>query len=57
MFSLEIANVEVDCHLVSTSKSDVWLAKYDYNILEVRMVVQFVEAEQLVCVTNLLVLR
>ena len=36
MFSLEIANVEVDCHLVSTSKSDVWLAKYEYNVLEVR---------------------
>ena len=57
MFSLEIANVEVDYHLVSTSKSDVWLAKYDYNVLEVRMVLQFVEAEQLVCVSDLLVLR
>ena len=54
---MEIANVEVDCHLVSTSKSDVWLAKYDYNVLEVRKVLQFVEAEQLVCVSNLLVLR
>ena len=49
--------MEVDCHLASTSKSDVWLAKYDYNVLEVRMVLQFVEAEQLVCVSDLLVLR
>ena len=57
MFSLEITNVEVDCHLVSTSKSNVWLAKYDYNVLEVRKVLQFVEAEQLVCVSDLLVLR
>ena len=57
MFSLEIANEEVDCHLVSTSKSDVWLAKYDYNVFEVRMVLRFVEAEQLVCVSDLLVLR
>ena len=57
MFSLEIANVEVDYHLVSTSKSDVWLAKYEYNVLEVRKVLQFVEAEQLVCVSDLLVLR
>ena len=57
MFSLEIANVEVDYHLVSTSKSDVWLAKYEYNVLEVRKVLRYVEAEQLVCVSDLLVLR
>ena len=37
---------------MSTFKSDVWLAKYDYNVLEVRMVLQFVEAEQLVCVST-----
>ena len=42
---------------MSTSKSDVWLAKYDDYMLEVRMVLQFVEAEQLVCVSDMLVLR
>ena len=49
--------MEVDYPFVSTSKSDDWLAKYDDYMLEVRMVLQFVEAEQLVCVSNLLVLK
>ena len=49
--------MEVDYHFVSTSKSDDWLAKYDVYMLEVRMVLQLVETEQLVCVSDLLVLR
>ena len=48
--------MEVDYPFVSTSKSDDWLAKYDDDMLEVRMVLQSVEAEQLVCVSDLLVL-
>ena len=42
---------------MSTSKSDDWLAKYDDDMLEVRMVLQSVEAERLVCVSGLPVLR
>ena len=56
-FSLEITNVEVDYPFVSTSKSDDWLAKYDDDMLEVRMVLQLVEVEWLVCASDLPVLR
>ena len=49
--------MEVDYPFVSTSKSDDWLAKCDEHALEVRKVLQLVEAEQLVCVSDLLVLR
>ena len=49
--------MEVDYPFVSTSESDDWLAKYDDNMLEVRMVLQLVEVEWLVCASDLPVLR